>query len=59
MARLTFQDTEPRSAHPQSWLDMNDPLIDFGKFVNDESIEQEDLFVIHLVLEAPFLTVVF
>jgi primary-amine oxidase len=37
------KDTEPRSANPMNYLEPDDPLVDFGKFVDGEDIEQEDL----------------
>ena len=37
------KDTEPKSAHPLNWIAPEDPLIDFSKFVDRESVEQEDL----------------
>lgn len=40
---LKRKDTEPRSSSPLSTYDTIDPLIDFSKFVDNESIEGEDL----------------
>lgn len=40
---LRQQDTEPRSASAWNWVNPDNPLIDFSKFVNDEDIVQEDV----------------
>ena len=40
---LRQKDTEPRSADPMNYLDPDDPLVDFAKFVNGESVMDEDL----------------
>jgi len=40
---LKRKDTEPRSASSLNFLDPFDPLVDFGKFVDNEDIVQEDL----------------
>ncbi|EJT99165.1 copper amine oxidase [Dacryopinax primogenitus] len=37
------KDTEPRSSHPFNNQDVADLVVNFSKFVDDESIEQEDL----------------
>ncbi|KAF2269570.1 amine oxidase catalytic domain-containing protein [Lojkania enalia] len=39
------KDTEPRAADPSNGLQPEDPLVDFAKFLDGESIEQEDLVV--------------
>lgn len=36
-------DTEPRSAYPYNSLNVTDPVVDFAKFFNGESLEQEDI----------------
>ncbi|KAK6849702.1 Copper amine oxidase [Apiospora arundinis] len=38
-----FKDTEVRGSSPYNLLDVEDPLVDFAKFQNSESLEQEDL----------------
>ncbi|KAK3686779.1 hypothetical protein LTR37_019458 [Vermiconidia calcicola] len=37
------KDTEPRSAHPQNGEDVYDPLVNFDRFFDGESLDQEDL----------------
>lgn len=37
------KDTEPRSAEPLNYYVPQDPLVDFGKFVDDEDVVDEDL----------------
>lgn len=37
------KDTEPRSSDPANGLSPENPLIDFSKFVDDESVENADL----------------
>ncbi len=39
------KDTEPRSCHPYNGMDVYDPMIDFSKFFDGESVEQEDIVV--------------
>ena len=39
------KDTEPRSAYPYNNLEPDTPLIDFNKFFNGESLDQQDLVV--------------
>lgn len=36
-------DTEPRSAYPYNNQDVNSPTVDFSKFFNGESLDQEDI----------------
>ncbi|KAF2233127.1 amine oxidase catalytic domain-containing protein [Viridothelium virens] len=36
-------DSEPRSAYPYNNQDTNKPAVDFGKFINGESLDQEDI----------------
>ncbi|KAK7963812.1 membrane primary amine oxidase [Apiospora saccharicola] len=38
-----FKDTEVRGSSPYNLLDVQDPLVDFQKYMNSESIAQEDL----------------
>lgn len=38
-------DTEPRSAHPYNNQNTNQPVVDFGKFINGESLDQEDIVI--------------
>ncbi|KAK8110994.1 uncharacterized protein PG998_007451 [Apiospora kogelbergensis] len=38
-----FKDTEVRGSSPYNLLDVEDPLVDFAKFQDSESLEQEDL----------------
>ncbi|GJN93972.1 hypothetical protein Rhopal_007035-T1 [Rhodotorula paludigena] len=38
-----YHDSEFNSAHPSSAYDPFNPVIDFGKYLNDENLEQEDL----------------
>lgn len=40
-----FKDTEVRGSSPYNLLDVEDPLVDFAKFQDSESLEQEDLYV--------------
>ena len=40
---LKRKDTEQRSASSLNFLDPQDPLVDFSKFVNDEDMVQDDL----------------
>lgn len=40
---LKRKDTEPRSASSLNFLDPQDPLVDFSKFVDDEDVVQDDL----------------
>jgi primary-amine oxidase len=37
------KDTEPRSAEPWNSYEPQDPLVDFGKFIDDEEVVDEDL----------------
>jgi primary-amine oxidase len=37
------KDTEPRASDPNNFYAPKDPLVDFATFLNDESLEQEDL----------------
>ena len=37
------KDTEPYSAYPYNTYDPNNPVIDFNKFFNGESLDQEDI----------------
>ncbi|KAF1967283.1 amine oxidase catalytic domain-containing protein [Bimuria novae-zelandiae CBS 107.79] len=37
------KDTEPKAADWANSFDVNDPLVDFSKFLDGESLEQEDL----------------
>ncbi|TVY13111.1 Membrane primary amine oxidase [Lachnellula arida] len=39
------KDTEPRSAEPLNYYVPQDPLVDFGKFVDDEEVVDEDLVI--------------
>jgi primary-amine oxidase len=39
------KDTEPRSAHPYNILNVNDPVVNFDKFFDGESLDQEDLVI--------------
>ncbi|KAF2276554.1 amine oxidase catalytic domain-containing protein [Westerdykella ornata] len=39
------KDTEPRAADPYNGHDTQDPLVDFSKFLDGETLEQEDLVV--------------
>ncbi|KAF2179308.1 amine oxidase catalytic domain-containing protein [Zopfia rhizophila CBS 207.26] len=39
------KDTEAQAAHPYNEMDPYDPLIDFGKFFDGDSLDQEDLVV--------------
>lgn len=43
MAVTQFHDTEPLSTSPNDETDLNDPLVNFDKFFNGESLVQEDL----------------
>ena len=36
-------DSEPRSAYPYNNQDVNNPAVDFSKFIDGESLDQEDL----------------
>ncbi|KAK8035098.1 Copper amine oxidase [Apiospora rasikravindrae] len=38
-----FKDTEVRASSPYNLLDVEDPLVDFAKFQDSESLDQEDL----------------
>jgi primary-amine oxidase len=38
-----FKDTEPRASHGNNIYNPSDPLVDFSKFLNNESLDQEDL----------------
>ncbi|KAH8686036.1 membrane copper amine oxidase [Tricladium varicosporioides] len=38
-------DTEPRASHPYQSQDVANPPVDFDKFFNSESLEQEDIVV--------------
>jgi len=38
------KDTEPVSSTFENLLDPDDPLIDFNKFFNGESLDQQDLY---------------
>lgn len=40
---LRRKDEEPVSAHPQNPINPQKPLVDFNKFFNGESLDQEDL----------------
>ncbi|CZR64645.1 related to copper amine oxidase [Phialocephala subalpina] len=42
---LKRKDTEPRSSSPLNALTPLDPIVDFGKYVDDEDIMQEDLVI--------------
>ncbi|KAL9609939.1 MAG: hypothetical protein Q9167_005335 [Letrouitia subvulpina] len=37
------KDSEPRSAYPYNGWDPNEPVVDFDKFFNGESLDQEDI----------------
>jgi primary-amine oxidase len=37
------KDTEPRAADPVNALNAQEPLVDFSKFLDGESLDQEDL----------------
>lgn len=37
------KDTEPRAASAWNNRDLDDPLVNFGKFFDGESLDQEDL----------------
>lgn len=37
------KDTEPRSAYSYNNLDVDSPVVDFNKFFDGESLDQEDL----------------
>lgn len=37
------KDTEPRAADPYNAFNLQNPLVDFSKFLDGESLEQEDL----------------
>lgn len=37
------KDTEPRAADSFNAYEVEDPLVDFSKFLDGESLEQEDL----------------
>lgn len=37
------KDTEPRAADRNNGFDIDDPLVDFSKFIDGESLEQDDL----------------
>ena len=37
------KDTEPRSAEPLNLYQPHDPLVDFGKFLDEEEVVDEDL----------------
>jgi len=39
------KDTEPRAVHPYNNMDTPNPPVDFSKFFNSESLEQQDLVV--------------
>jgi primary-amine oxidase len=39
------KDTEPRAADPYNGYDTENPLVDFSKFLDGESLDQEDLYV--------------
>ena len=39
------KDTESRVSHVNNWLDRENVIVDFGKFLDGESIEQEDIVV--------------
>ncbi|KAL9111597.1 MAG: hypothetical protein Q9187_007909 [Circinaria calcarea] len=39
------KDTEPRSAYPYNNLDVDSPVVDFNKFFDGESLDQEDLVI--------------
>ncbi|PVH92003.1 amine oxidase catalytic domain-containing protein [Periconia macrospinosa] len=39
------KDTEPRCADRNNYYDINDPLVDFSRFLDGESLDQEDLVV--------------
>ena len=38
-------DNEPHSTYPYNTFDPYHPVVDFGKFFNGESLDQEDLVV--------------
>jgi primary-amine oxidase len=40
---VQHHDTEPRSVHPYNNQDTAHPVVDFAKFVNGESLDQEDI----------------
>lgn len=40
---VQHKDTEPRSAHAYNSLNVNDPVVDFNKFFDGESLDQEDI----------------
>jgi primary-amine oxidase len=48
--------TEPRAADAYNQYAPEDPLVDFGKFLDEESIEQQDLYVLLSVLKGSVLT---
>ena len=39
------KDSEPKSAHPYNGWDPDEPVIDFAKFFDGESLDQEDVVV--------------
>lgn len=45
LAVTKHKDTEPRSAHPYNNQDIYNPPVDFDKFLDGESLVQEDLVV--------------
>lgn len=52
---LTKQkDTEPRAADGFNQYAPENPLVDFSRFLDDESIEQEDMFVLPSPFDASF-----
>jgi primary-amine oxidase len=43
------KDVEPRLADPYNQFSLDDPLVDFAQFLDEESIEQQDLYVFLLL----------
>jgi primary-amine oxidase len=43
------KDVEPRLADPYNQFSLDDPLVDFAQFLDEESIEQQDLYVFFLL----------
>ena len=42
---VKHKDSEPRSAYPYNGLDSEHPVVDFAKFFDGDSLDQEDLVV--------------
>jgi primary-amine oxidase len=39
------KDTEARASNPSNLMDPDDPLVNFAKYFDGESLDQEDLYV--------------